>query len=1061
MANRGETVKYVIDADTSGFSRGMTEAAIESGVAGKTIDKNLSRTAKNSENNFKDIRRNAQTAASQIRNFGIAFQAFNTTSAIIGVTALSGAVLELSGAFAAVGSNATILVPALAQTTAAIETFKVGISGLGDAFKAISKNDGKAFTDSLKNLGPAATQVAFAAGAINKAFNGIKLNVQQALFKDLGKVMLELASGILPTLNAGMQRVAQSMNDALKQAAALADTSIFKGLLATIFADTARNVSILSGALQPLLTIFTNLYLVTRPYVTLLAQSFVTLTRNAAAYLSSARGQAALNLAIQEGLVALKELGNLVGAVFGLLTAVFRTSVNAGNSLIPTITGIVNQMKAWVLSAEGQKDLIALFNFTSLAIQAVADSIGRALGFFFDMVSIVNGLNPTVQKLIVNFLATSLTIRPLISYISQLYLAIRVLVVTIFNFVEQAIVVFTALGAVSSVVLVLAVAFIALGAIIRGPLGGALIIIGAAIATYIALSYLLAGAATYTAGSFLAQGASALQLTFTEAELASMNVLLATTMYNCAVAAVDAGAGMGVAATAASFLQVALLGIIIAAAGVVLILSMLGVFSNKTKSAAGTTTGFSNSLGGLQKAMKGVGGAGDKASTGGISALNDSLGQVGQTADTATSSLASFDKMNVLTDDNAANAGIAGLPSLPNLDGKSLGAPTLDTADFDKALADMQKNFDGLQKQIGKPLTNPFDALGKWIDSHPWVALGIFVGILVAIAAVFVIIGFAALPVSITIGLIVLAVVALVAIIIILVKNWDTVWATIKNITKSAWDFIVGVWGAVVGFFSNIFASVQDVISIYIDIYIQLFSLAWEGIKAVWGVAVEFFQGIWDGIKNVFGAVGVFFGNVFTSAWTAIKNAFNSVTSFFSGIWDSIRNIFTNIGSNIGNAVGNAFKVAVNGVLSFLENEVNGIVNIINGALNAIDKITPGTLPRLDRVSLPRLAKGGIVDSPTTALIGEAGKEAVVPLENNTEWVDKLAAKINDSNSVSRSDNPDIIPVTNVHPKQANNITIQVSGVFATSVQEQKRIADIIAKQLNASMKSKGLQGAY
>lgn len=42
----------------------------------------------------------------------------------------------------------------------------------------------------------------------------------------------------------------------------------------------------------------------------------------------------------------------------------------------------------------------------------------------------------------------------------------------------------------------------------------------------------------------------------------------------------------------------------------------------------------------------------------------------------------------------------------------------------------------------------------------------------------------------------------------------------------------------------------------------------------------------------------------------------------------------------------------------------------------------------------PALAEGGIVDRPTTALIGEDGKEAVVPLERNLEWVDGLASAI-------------------------------------------------------------------
>ena len=42
----------------------------------------------------------------------------------------------------------------------------------------------------------------------------------------------------------------------------------------------------------------------------------------------------------------------------------------------------------------------------------------------------------------------------------------------------------------------------------------------------------------------------------------------------------------------------------------------------------------------------------------------------------------------------------------------------------------------------------------------------------------------------------------------------------------------------------------------------------------------------------------------------------------------------------------------------------------------------------------PALAKGGVVDNPTMALIGEAGKEAVIPLERNTGWMAELADKL-------------------------------------------------------------------
>lgn len=44
--------------------------------------------------------------------------------------------------------------------------------------------------------------------------------------------------------------------------------------------------------------------------------------------------------------------------------------------------------------------------------------------------------------------------------------------------------------------------------------------------------------------------------------------------------------------------------------------------------------------------------------------------------------------------------------------------------------------------------------------------------------------------------------------------------------------------------------------------------------------------------------------------------------------------------------------------------------------------------------SVPKMATGGIVTSSTLANIGEAGREAVLPLENNTGWMDTLADRI-------------------------------------------------------------------
>ncbi len=1146
---RGRTVKYVIDADTSGFARGMGEAVLISEVASKGIKKNLnsisnsfsnnfgninknvgvvassigvfgnsidklekdssrsfkkvnknvgavassvnvatssldkfgktasrisipslspsvgggsidtrgiSRTAKQAENNFNDIRRSAATAASQVRNFGLVFQVFNTTSAIIGITALSGAVLELAGAFAAASSSVSILAPILAQASAATSAFKAGVFGLSDAFKAISSNDPKAFTESMTKLGPAAKQVALGVAGLNKAFNSIRLNTQQALLEGIGNELLRLGSIILPTVNAGFQTIGSSMNGVFDQAASLVSQPVFSGLLATVFADTARNIDILSGTLSPLLSIFTNLYLVTRAYVSLLAEQAVNILKNGAAYLSTTKGQEALNLAIQTGLVAIKQLGDLVGSVFGLLASIFRTSVNSGVSLIITITGIVDAMKDWVNSAKGQAQLIALFQFTSLVVEAVATALGNALSFFFDIIQAVSSLNPQIQQLVVSLLATSLVTRPVIAYFGQLYLAIRVLAVTLFNFAEQALVVFGALGGLTSVVLVLAVALVAIGAIIKGPLGSALILVGSLVAVYIGLSFLLTKTVQGATVAFWEQSFAAFAAQGAEVSLAATQGVLAQTMIAVASAGTAAGAGMGFAARAATALQASLVPLLVLAGGIIVILSMLGVFSSKGKQAESTGLGLGNSLGALQKSLKSVGSTGAKATDKGITPLSDALNSVGTAAEAAQGTLAGFDKMNVLTDNKAIGAGITGVPSLPGFGGAGgvPVTPAIDTTAFDKSLEDMQKSFDVLKTDIGKGFTNPFDAIGKFINSNPLpflIAFSVILGIIIALfVAGRVAVGLTTLPLT----LIVTGIIALIAIIILLVKNWDKVWATILSIAsdvgvglKAIWDGIIFGVKIMIGIVAGYFIELGNDLKAIGDGLVAIFQATWEAIKVVFSVTGEFFRGVWNSITAAFSTVGSFFGSVFSGAWNAVKAAFGSAGGFFQGVWNNIVGIFGSTGLAIGNAVGNAFKSAVNGVLGFLENSINGIVTIINGAIGAIDAITPGNLPRLPSVTLPRLAKGGLVSSPTVAQLGENGTEAIMPLENNTEWIDKLAKKININKETSSNDSH--IASRLQDKTQSSNITVTVNSTFPPSQVEQRKIAEQIKKHLD------------
>ena len=144
----------------------------------------------------------------------------------------------------------------------------------------------------------------------------------------------------------------------------------------------------------------------------------------------------------------------------------------------------------------------------------------------------------------------------------------------------------------------------------------------------------------------------------------------------------------------------------------------------------------------------------------------------------------------------------------------------------------------------------------------------------------------------------------------------------------------------------------------------------------------NWFTGRWNDVTNALANVATWFGSIFTSAYNAVVNAFSNIGSFFSGVWSTVKNIFVGAGQAVGSAVGGAFRSAVNAVLGTIENVVNGFIGMINGVIGLINKIPGVSLGGIGYVSLPRLARGGIVDSPTVAMIGEAGKEVVMPLEN-------------------------------------------------------------------------------
>lgn len=199
---------------------------------------------------------------------------------------------------------------------------------------------------------------------------------------------------------------------------------------------------------------------------------------------------------------------------------------------------------------------------------------------------------------------------------------------------------------------------------------------------------------------------------------------------------------------------------------------------------------------------------------------------------------------------------------------------------------------------------------------------------------------------------------------------------------KEAWDGLTNIFRVIGQWFSERWTEVKNILSPIGQWFKDKFQNAWDNLTNIFKSLGSWFGARWNDVTNALSNVASWFGNTFTSAYNAVKNAFSSIGSFFSGVWSTVKSIFVNAGQMVGSAVGGAFKGAVNAVLGTIESIVNGFINMINGVIGVINAIPGVSLGYINGISLPRLARGGIVDSPTIAMIGEAGKEAVVPLEN-------------------------------------------------------------------------------
>ena len=227
-----------------------------------------------------------------------------------------------------------------------------------------------------------------------------------------------------------------------------------------------------------------------------------------------------------------------------------------------------------------------------------------------------------------------------------------------------------------------------------------------------------------------------------------------------------------------------------------------------------------------------------------------------------------------------------------------------------------------------------------------------------------------------------------------IINGWNNIKSYFNTNIKP--KFTAAYWQTI---FDNIRAGIATKLG---DIRTQIIN-SWNNIREYFNANIKpkFTKQYW---LNIYETFRVALGEKLTAAKTTVINAWNQIKTYFN---TNIKPKFTkSYWQTKFNSIKDGAKAALNGVISIVETAINSIVK----KLNTVKFSIPGWVPgvggksfgiKLSQVKIPRLAEGGIAVSSTLANIGENGREAVLPLDNNTQWMDALADKI-----ASRSQGP-------------------------------------------------------
>lgn len=399
-----------IDADDSGMQRGLNSAGLRLRGFQQDAEGRLRRLDGTFATLSERIATGFEQAGGSSRRFsfslgrlaGMAGGLGGVVTSVAGIAAKLGAAIPLAaglaGVLAQIAPAAGVAATGLFAVVLATQAMKLGMKGVGDAVKAaMDPSNPAAFEEAIKGLAPSAQAFARVVKSLAPEFKNLQQGVQQRLFSGLDGVLREMGKTTLPVLKKGLFDAGDALNLMGKNIGNTAIGMSKSGVLGQALSGATDGLKNLSRVPSQIMLGLTQVGAAAAPAFRRLTDAAGKGADSISETISKAFESGAMERAIDQAIVVLKQLGAIVGNVFSAIGSVFSAAQAAGGGFLGVLKTITGAIADAFASPAVQGALKAIFE----TMATLATTIGPLLVMALKAVApVFTALGPPIQRII-------------------------------------------------------------------------------------------------------------------------------------------------------------------------------------------------------------------------------------------------------------------------------------------------------------------------------------------------------------------------------------------------------------------------------------------------------------------------------------------------------------------------------------------------------------------------------------------------------------------------------------------------------------------------------------